>query len=323
MKILRYAAAIIITIVLLIIARNLSPGKSTVFNGRLRELTAEHATVPKIIDGKLTRVAIKIDNPGRKTISVKLRWKSAAGNLDNEDQYNMMPMLFDDSAKNYTAQLPLFSKGEKIFYFIEILGETGEQLIRLPQAKDAPVKVKYEGVVPLYILVPHVLLMFVAIYFATLAVIDAFGIITGNGRLAFMAKNYLWATLAVFFGGYPFGWGMNYFAFGMIWEGIPFGWDFTDNKTQIILLYLIFLCLSSLGALSKGKWKDNYSERTLGWMGIVGYLLVLAIYIIPHSIQFSLPATALFAYGLTSIIVGLYVYGLTRKQKWNETKLRN
>jgi hypothetical protein len=316
MKIIRYGIAIIATIILLMIARSLSPTKPTMLKGTLRELAFEHMTVPKIIEGGSDIVAAKIINPGRKLVYPRLRWKYPGGDLSIENKYNMLTMNFNDSAKLYEARLPILKKGEKIFYFMELLNETGGQLIRLPLPKNSPVMVKYEGVVPLYIVIPHVLLMFLAIYFATLALVDAIGILAGKEQIVFMAKNYLWATLAVFIGGYPFGWGMNYFAFGTIWEGIPFGWDFTDNKTQVILFYLIFLCLSSLGALSRGKWKNNYSDRTLGWLGIIGYLFVLGIYIIPHSIQFSIPATALFAYGFTAIIVGLYVFGLTRKQKW-------
>ncbi len=160
--------------------------------------------------------------------------------------------------------------------------------------------------------------MFVAVFLATLALFDAFNVIWGEDRLAAMARNFKWATVTVFLGGYLFGWAMNYFAFGTIWEGIPFGWDFTDNKTQIVLLYLIMLNLSMLGTMYKGRFGgNNFPDKALGYLALVGYILVMAIYLMPHSIQYPVAATAAFSYGLTAIIIGLYIFGLTRRQKWS------
>lgn len=318
MKLYRYAGALILTILMLFIARNLSMVKPIDLKRSVEGLTIEHTTVPKIVEGKPDQIAVKISNVEGKKIIVYLLIASEK----NEDQAKctVADMKLDQSGF-YSAPIPILSKGKDIFYYINIKDADGREIVQIPSRETGPVKLKYEGEVPPYIIFVHIFLMFIGIYFASLALFDAFTVGAKGSEPVRMAKNLRWATVAVFIGGYLFGWAMNYFAFGVFWEGIPFGWDFTDNKTQIVLLYLIFLNLSMLGAIYNNRFgKNNFSDKALGWLTIIGYLLVAAIYIIPHSIQFSIPTTALFSYGLTAIIVGLYTFGLTRKQKWIERK---
>jgi len=303
---------------MLFIARNLSMVKPIDLKRSVEGLTIEHTTVPKIVEGNPDKITVKISNAGGKEINAYLLTTSEK--TDDQAKYTVAEMKLDQSGA-YSAPIPILSKGKKIFYYINIIDSDGRNIVQIPSRESGPMKLKYEGKVPPYIISPHIFLMFIAIYFASLALFDAFNVGAKGVDPVRMAKNLRWATAAIFVGGYPFGWAMNYFAFGVVWEGIPFGWDFTDNKTQIVLLYLIFLNLSMLGALYNNRFgKNNFSDKTLGWLTIIGYLLVAAIYIIPHSIQFSVPATALFSYGLTAVIVGLYIFGLTRKQKWIERK---
>ncbi len=318
MKLFRYVGAVVLTIILLFIARNLSMVKPTDLKESVEGLTIEHTTVPKIVEGNPDKITAKISNPAKKEIKVYLL--TSLEETRDVGKFTGAEMQADESG-NYSAPIPILSKGKKIFYYINVRDVDGREIIQLPTGGSSPVKVKYEGKVAPYIVIPHIFLMFVTIFFASLALFDAFRVGADSVLIAQMAKNLRWATVALFLGGYPFGWAMNYFAFGMMWEGIPFGWDFTDNKTQIAFLYLIFLNLSMLGTLYNNRFgKNNFSDKSLGWFTVVGYLLVAAIYIIPHSIQFSIPATALFSYGLTAVVVGLYTFGLTRKQKWIERK---
>jgi len=317
-KILRYFAAAALTIILLIIARQLSMVRPINIETSGGSVTVEHTTVPKIVEGKPDRITVKIINPEQKMLAPVLHWIPAKENIEDLNRYQSLAMIPDSTPDTYAAMMPAMERGTIIYYYIDVRDNNGMPLARLPESGDRPIKLKYEGGVPSYIVIPHIFLMFIAVFLASLALIDSVGVIYGKERLRPMALNFLWAALAVFFGGYPFGWAMNYFAFGMIWEGIPFGWDFTDNKTQIVLLYLLFLNLSTLGTLSKNRLgTDNFRGKSLGWLGLLGFILVLAIYIVPHSIQFSIPVTALFSYGLTAVIAILYISGLTGKKKWN------
>ncbi len=314
----RYGVAVIITALMLFMARRLAPVHSVELKETNGAITIEHATIAKTIDGKPDIISLKITSPDNSFLFVAMKWTMVEGRLSRPGIYRDLDLLPADSGF-YRAPLPIFPKGKKLLYYFYIHSRDGSISFNFPENGTKPILLKYEGSVPLYIVIPHILLMFVGVYLATLALLDAFNVIRGISGIAAMARNFKWATIAVFLGGYPFGWGMNYYAFGTIWEAIPFGWDFTDNKTQIVLLYLVFLNLSMLGTLYKGRFgRNNYSNKTLGYLALVGYLLVMAIYLIPHSIQFSIAATALFAYGLTAIIIALYILGLNRKQKWTE-----
>jgi hypothetical protein len=316
MRIFRYLAAIFVTIILLMLARHLSLVRPVDIRYEFAGLTIEHRTVPKSVEGKPDKIRVKIKNSENKSLMVNLRWIETIGSIGDMSQYNTISMVIDDSGY-FAAAIPPMAKGKKILYYIDIKDETGGLLARIPDDRAGPIKLKYEGNVPVFIVIPHIFLMFIAVYLASLALLDAHQVVSKGERLLSMGRNFKWATVAVFFGGYPFGWAMNHFAFGTIWEGIPFGWDFTDNKTQIVFLYLVFLNLSMLGTLYKNRFGGNhFSDKTLGRLAIIGFALVLTIYIIPHSIQFTIAGTALFSYGLTAVIVGLYTWGLTRRQKW-------
>jgi hypothetical protein len=317
---IRFLVAGVLTLLLLIIARQLSMVRPVEMKSSAGKITAQHISVPKVVEGKPDSISIKIDNPEMKDLQVFLHISHDP--QIPHSQYTSVEMA---PAQNsiYAVSIPILPRGGKIYYYIDIALPDNGEIIRIPAIGASPIKVKYEGHVPAYIVIPHIFLMFVTIFFASLALIDALNVLSNASRLVSMAKNFRWATTAVFFGGFPFGWGMNYFAFGVVWEGIPFGWDFTDNKTQIVLLYLIFLNLSMLGSLYNNRFGgNNFSDKALGRLSIVGYLLVVAIYIIPHSIQFSIPTTALFSYGLTAGIAALYISGLTRGKRWTEKKLQ-
>ena len=62
-------------------------------------------------------------------------------------------------------------------------------------------------------------------------------------------------------------------AFGAYWTGVPFGWDLTDNKT---LVMWIGWAAAAIAAGRRGR-----SSR---WFVVVATLLMLAVYLVPHSV---------------------------------------
>jgi cytochrome bd-type quinol oxidase subunit 2 len=87
------------------------------------------------------------------------------------------------------------------------------------------------------------------------------------------AKRYMYWSIALFFiGGLILGPIVQKYAFGSFWEGIPFGYDLTDNKTLIAMLGWII------------AWIMNRKQNDKrGWM-ILASVLMLAVYLIPHSV---------------------------------------
>jgi hypothetical protein len=64
---------------------------------------------------------------------------------------------------------------------------------------------------------------------------------------------------------------MQKYAFGEFWTGIPFGWDLTDNKTLIALIFWIIAVV-----MNRKKERPLYT--------ILAAAVLLVIFSIPHSV---------------------------------------
>jgi hypothetical protein len=117
--------------------------------------------------------------------------------------------------------------------------------------------------------------MFGGFFLLILSTLHAWGLAWGREDHKAASSLAWWSWLVLFIGGVPVGFAMNYFAFNVIWEAFPFGGDVTDNKTQIAL---VLWALAALGL----SYKKN---RRSGVFAVLAGLLVLAIFLIPHSAQ--------------------------------------
>jgi hypothetical protein len=61
------------------------------------------------------------------------------------------------------------------------------------------------------------------------------------------------------------------YAFGELWTGIPFGWDLTDNKTLIALIFWILAVY-----MNRKSDKPVYT--------VLAAVILLLVYSIPHSL---------------------------------------
>jgi len=156
------------------------------------------------------------------------------------------------------ALLPAQPAAGKLEYFININGKS--------YFEDEPLVIRFKGDVPATILIPHILLMFVAMLFACYAGIMA---IIKNPTY----KKYTLITAVILFiGGFIFGPLVQHYAFGMYWSGLPFGTDLTDNKT-------LFALIAILAAVVTRKWKWNHIVT------IIAVLVMFIVFSVPHSVR--------------------------------------
>ena len=156
------------------------------------------------------------------------------------------------------GEMPVQGAAGKLEYYLVL--QDGK--IKIPE--EGPVVIRFKGTVPDYILIPHIFFMFFAMMISTLAGIMALGK---------MSKQKLYGKIAfilLLIGGMVLGPLVQKHAFGELWTGIPFGWDLTDNKTLIAVL---FWFLAYIGNLKK--------ERR--GLTILAAVVLLAIFSIPHS----------------------------------------
>jgi hypothetical protein len=129
-----------------------------------------------------------------------------------------------------------------------------------------PVIIRFKGAVPAWILIPHILVMFLAMLAAVRGGLEAL-------RREGQARKYaLWTVILLFIGGFILGPLIQKLSFGSWWTGFPLGFDLTDNKTLIAFVgWLVALLAGGRGRRSR-------------WWVLGAALLMLVVYFIPHSL---------------------------------------
>jgi len=162
--------------------------------------------------------------------------------------------------KGFVAEVPQQPPAGKVQYYFEITDAGGSHTY----FKDNPVVIRFKGGVPAPILIPHIFFMFLAMLFSTLA-----GLMSVIKYPLY--KKYTLLTLVfLIIGGMILGPVVQYYAFGDLWTGIPFGWDLTDNKTLIALIFWILAV-----AMNRKKERPLYTA--------LAAVILLLVYSIPHS----------------------------------------
>ena len=281
MKYPKILIAILFTILVVGYARRTTMVRSVHKVVEQNGIEIDHHTVPKQVGDKIPVISAKVT--GASQVDLVYR-------IGQTGEFVHQPMKRAPDQKDvFTASLPHYPKATKAWYYIEAVKMTSDGEVRITLPDDSqpdfePILLKYEGVVPLYIIIPHVSCNFAAIFFAALTLFSAIDVRRGKRTIKQAIKFPLITFILLFLGFVPFGIGMNWFAFGVIWEAVPFGRDVTDNKSQIILLFwLTTLILTKGTLLGRGEEKNLVSERGYFAMVIVTMIVTIAMYAIPHS----------------------------------------
>ena len=195
---------------------------------------------------------VRLEVPGN--VEGTIRFKR----FHTDDQWTEQQMAREDN--DLVGLLPHQPPAGKIEYQVS-LKDNGQSVT----LNETPTVVRFTGTVPKYILIPHILLMFIAMMMSTRTGLEA--IFKGT-------KTYSYALVTVttlFLGGLILGPIVQKYAFGQLWTGWPFGGDLTDNKT---LIAFIFWLIASIRL---------YKKRDDRVWAIVAMVVLLMVYLIPHS----------------------------------------
>jgi hypothetical protein len=162
--------------------------------------------------------------------------------------------------KGLAAAVPAQPEAGKLQYYFEITDSKGT----VTYMKDQPIVVRFKGGVPAFIMIPHILMMFIAMMFSTLAGLFAIG------KNQLFRKYTMWTLILFTAGGLVLGPVVQYYAFGDLWTGIPFGWDLTDNKTLIAFIFWLLAYV-----MNRKKERPVYTT--------IAAVILLLVYSIPHS----------------------------------------
>ncbi|OYT14830.1 MAG: hypothetical protein B7C24_16230 [Bacteroidetes bacterium 4572_77] len=162
--------------------------------------------------------------------------------------------------KEFAAALPHQPPAGKLEYLVEIRNGRDDYFLN-----EVPIVIRFKGGVAAYILIPHIIFMFMAMLYSTRTGIEA--IFKGE-------KTYKYALITIFsllIGGLMLGPIVQLQAFGDLWTGWPFGGDWTDNKTIFAFAFWLIAVL----VLRKNKQNRLWP--------IIAFLVLFTMYMIPHS----------------------------------------
>jgi len=160
------------------------------------------------------------------------------------------------------AHLPNLPPAGKMTYEV-YLGKNGNFV----NLTETPPILRYKGVVPKAVLIPHIIIIFLAMMFSTRAGIEA---ITNGKNVVFYA---MWTVILFGVGGMIFGPIIQKYAFGEFWTGWPFGTDLTDNKSLATFVIWVIAWL-----------QVRKNPRRRGWV-IAASVVLLITFLIPHSMM--------------------------------------
>lgn len=202
---------------------------------------------------------------GDHSVKVKVPDKNISGLLEykrykTNDEWDQILMTEE---KGYlTASLPHQPPAGKLIYRVTL--SLNDTQVVIPESKA--VIIRFKGDVPAFIIIPHVILIFMAMLFSTRTGLEYFNKLPDYKKLAYWTFGFL------ILGGMVFGPIMQKYAFDAYWTGFPFGIDLTDNKTLIAVIGWII----ALVALKK-------SSKPQRWI-LFAAILMFIVFLIPHSV---------------------------------------
>jgi len=227
------------------------------------------------------------DSSGDCPITIKVTDPNVAGRLE----YRIYPQKVDFTSlvmvrdgENLTASLPHQGMAGKLEY--KIILSKGDETVVLNDG--SPLVIRFKGAVPQFVLIPHILIMFLAMLFSNVA---GFFALFKVPSLKMMNIT----LVTIFIGGLIMGPLVQKYAFDELWAGVPFGWDLTDNKTLIAFIAWVI------------AWWFNRKQESRYWV-VAAMVVTMVIFSIPHSLFGSQldPATGKIIQGIVLPYISLF-----------------
>jgi hypothetical protein len=208
--------------------------------------------LPRSNNGRPGDYPVEVELP--EAFSANIIWRL----FPSEDPWETLAM--ERQGDLLSTSLPHQPPAGKIEYHLELMAD-GE-IIDLHEGEN--VVIRFRDDVPAWALIPHVLMMILTVIWSMATIIFALANIPSYKKQVGITIIFL------IVGGFILGPVVQKYSFGQFWTGWPLGNDLTDNKTLFALI--AFLAAWFLRKKSYGRW-----------LAIGAALVMLAVYLIPHS----------------------------------------
>jgi hypothetical protein len=237
--------------------------------GPTRPLRVSYEMAGEPQSGKLVRTEVTTEDalvevPAPEGAEGRLLFKR----FGTEDPFETALMEFKDG--RLTGSLPAQPPAGKLDYHLRI--RHGAEEVRLPEADDEQVTIRFKGAVPLWVLLPHILFMFLSLLIGLRTGLAA--AFAPRGLKELFGVTFACLTL----GGMLLGPFVQKYAFGEFWTGWPNGKDLTDNKTLIM-----WLGWAAAGAVVLLLHRKKLMAARIAV--ILATALMITMYLIPHSLR--------------------------------------
>ncbi|MBN2280761.1 MAG: hypothetical protein JXQ65_09275 [Candidatus Marinimicrobia bacterium] len=174
------------------------------------------------------------------------------------------------SHDEWSTKIYLERENESLVGYLPTLNElAGKRVYKVylndKMIGDEPIIIRFKGNVPAYILIPHILFMFIAMLVSTRAGLEVIFRNVSTDKLTRVT------SFSLLLGGIILGPIVQKFAFDAFWTGWPLGHDLTDNKT---LLAMIFWGIA--------LWKARKNHNPRFWV-LIAFIILTLVYLVPHS----------------------------------------
>ena len=213
-----------------------------------------HYSLPRSNNGRPGDYPVEIQLP--ETFSANLIWRI----FPTENPWDTLVMA--RQGDTLSTSLPHQPPAGKIEYHLEVMADG--RIIDMHE--DENVVIRFRSDVPAWALIPHVLMMILTVIWSMATIIFALANIPSYKKLVGITIIFL------IIGGFILGPVVQKYSFGQFWTGWPLGEDLTDNK--VLAALIAFLAAWFLRNKSYGKW-----------LAIGAALVMLAVYLIPHSMN--------------------------------------
>ena len=255
-KFLLWFLAFVITLSAAIYQRETGPTYPKKFTVTINDIKYKLKLVRGLALNEKSEVKLNITDH---SVKVRLFFKR----FKSKDEYQVADFNYRAESKKevFFAEVPQQPAAGKLQYYLEITDLKGTNTY----LKESPVVIRFKGGVPALVLIPHILFMFLAMLFSTAAGLMAVV------KFPVYKKYALWTLILIIAGGFLLGPIVQYYAFGELWTGIPFGWDLTYNKTLIALVFWVLAIV-----INRKKEQPLYT--------VLAAFILLLVFSIPHSL---------------------------------------
>jgi len=298
MRVAEFAMAVGGTLIVLFLALFLSRRDVPVthYEASWEELTLRHEHRAIVRGGEApARFDVTVDGgllPDSSVLAVYLR-PYFHGAVGDRAEYKSVPLLtVAGEGLLYRRELVNQGVGKEFEYYLRLSATLDSITVdstlatipsehRLDPAKT--LKVRFEGAPNKALLVAHIVLMYLGLLAAFLAVFAGYDSRPGAKRQERIGRFVLLILLLLVIGVFALGTQIERQTYGTWWSGIPVSTNLTDTFSLVLCLYWILAMIGLKGSAWSGESaQDLVNLPTARVIAVVGLILMVIFYLVPH-----------------------------------------